>query len=120
MWIAIAANTLIFVLTVAAMVALFWVYVTFAAPASLTATWSGDVLVVEASPGSLYLVGGGRDPQWVGEGRVELRAAGVDAAYSPLGRTAIELWDTDGAVVARVAVPSREFVVILPVVVKSP
>lgn len=85
---------------------------------TLTLTWEGDTLIVAASPGSLFLVGGGRPDTYVGQELISLPAAGVDGAYTPAGRSRIEL-RANGAVVAWLPIPERERI-ILPVVVRPP
>lgn len=86
----------------------------------LTATWQRNTLVIVASPGSLYLVGGNRDDQYIGQEFVTLRASGTDAQYTPIGRTAIELRrPSDGGVIVSLPVPDKPpdvFTVILPLI----
>ena len=86
----------------------------------LEATWRANTLVIIASPGSLYLVGGDREDQYIGQELVTLPAAGVDAQYTPIGRTAIELRrPDDGGVIVSLPVPDKPppvYTVILPLI----
>jgi hypothetical protein len=84
----------------------------------LEARWTGDSLVVTASEGTVYLVGGGRPDTYVGEGIIRLPASGVDAAYTPVGRAFLELRDVDGLVVVRFPIPERRWEVRLVLVVR--
>ena len=91
---------------------------------TLLAEWQGDTLVIIASPGSLYLVGGSLEEQYIGQDHVTLPAYGVSNQYTPIGRTAIELRNSDGLVVAMLPVPPLPQVpddrrrVLLPIVVR--
>jgi len=97
----------------------------------LTATWRDSrVLVVSwhaAEPVRLYLMGGGRNDEWieragiVASGQIELPTGGVDQAEAPQYRQWIELRNANSQTVAHLAVPERppeQWVVILPIVVK--
>lgn len=87
---------------------------------SITAHWqTRDLLIVQASPGSLYLTGGYRDDQYVGQGLVTLPTGNVSIAYAPQLREAIVLKDSSGLVIAQIAIPERPpevFTVILPLI----
>jgi hypothetical protein len=74
---------------------------------TMLAEWQGNTLVVIASPGSLYLVGGDREDQYIGMEAVTLKASGVDAQYTPIGRKAIELRNNNGQVTQTLAIPEK-------------
>lgn len=89
---------------------------------TLLAEWHGNRLIVVASPGSLYLVGGGLQEQYIGQELVTLRAGNTDQQYTPIGRTAIELRNANGETIASLPVPDKPpetWIVILPIVVRS-
>jgi len=73
--------------------------------AFIVAHWDGDTLIVQASPGSLSLVGGGRDPQYIGREFVTLPASGVSIAYAPQLREGIILKDASDQIIASIPIP---------------
>lgn len=104
---------------IAAVLALLWSVAAAQTPA-IIATWQGNVLVVDSTPGALYLVGGNRGDTWVGSGHVELPAAGVDANRTPVGRTALVLKNDNGQVIQTLAIPTRVFEQRLVLIVQPP
>lgn len=74
---------------------------------TLLAEWQGNTLVVIASPGSLYLTGGNRSDQYIGQELVTLKVSGVDGQYTPIGREAIELRNSNGQVTQTLAIPEK-------------
>lgn len=88
---------------------------------AITAVWQGDNLVVSATPGSLYLVGGGLADQFIdrqGATSVELPMGGVDQGFAPQLRDALVLKNTNGEVIATLPIPLKpdRYKVILPIV----
>lgn len=102
--------------------ALLWYGLAFGQVAPhLEARWAGDSLVVTASEGCLWLVGGGLPDRWVGcKPLTVLPAAGIDHKDTPVGRAFLELRDVDGLVVVRFPIPERRWEVRLVLVVTPP
>lgn len=75
--------------------------------------WVGSTLIVTASPGSLYLIGGDRHDTYIGQGLVILPTKGIDHNRNPHTRTAIILKDNNGSIIA--ITPIR-YTVILPII----
>ena len=75
------------------------------AQAYIAAHWDGDTLIVQASPGSLYLRGGFRDDQYVGQEFVTLPAYGVSDLVTPIGRDSLILKNTSNQVIAEIPIP---------------
>lgn len=88
----------------------------------LEARWNpeGSALIITASPGCLWLTGGGLPDRWVGcKPLTVLPASGVDHKDTPVGREFLELRDADGLVVVRFPIPERRWEVILPLVARN-
>lgn len=93
------------------------------AQAELALTWQEDYLQVDYGAGQavcVWLVGGGLPDARVSagclpSGQLRLPYTGVDRAYTPLGRGAIELRGVNGLVASRALTPPSRAV--LPVVV---
>lgn len=88
---------------------------------ALSARWQADTLIVDVgAPGCLYLQQGSLET-WIGcdEPRYTLPATGVDSHRSPVGGTLILRNSRAQIETARLLVPNRLYVVILPVVVRG-
>lgn len=88
---------------------------------TLLAEWQGNTLVVAASPGSIYLVGGNRGDMYMGSEAVVMPAYGVDLNRTPINRTGLVLKNASGQVVASLPIPEKPpevYTVILPLMVR--
>jgi hypothetical protein len=92
---------------------------------ALTATWKDSRALTVSwqapEPVCIWLIGGNRHDTplpatCASSGLVELPTGGVSADYAPQLREAIELRNTNSQTVVRLAVPAREWRVILPIV----
>jgi hypothetical protein len=87
---------------------------------TIVAEWQGNTLVVIASPGSLYLVGGGYPDTYVGMEAVTLRDRNIDTHYDPTRRDALVLKNSSGQAILTLPIPDKppeQWIVILPIVV---
>lgn len=109
--------------TVALILALVWG--TAVAQPVLTLTWQPTSLLVDWSapePVCVWLVGGGLPDARVSAscvpgGQLRIPYAGVDRAYTPLGRQFVELRGVNGVVARRIlTAPGRA---VLPLIVKG-
>lgn len=88
---------------------------------TLLAEWQGNTLIVAASPGSIYLVGGDRGDMYMGSEAVVMPAYGVDLNRTPINRTGLVLKNASGQVVASLPIPEKPpevYTVILPIMVR--
>ena len=88
---------------------------------TLIAEWQGNTLVVAASPGSIYLLGGNRGDMYMGSEAVVMPAYGVDLNRTPINRTGLVLKNASGQVIASLPIPEKPpdvYTVILPLMVR--
>jgi hypothetical protein len=88
---------------------------------TLLAEWQGDYLLVTASAGSVYLVGGNRGDSYMGSGTIVMPAYGVDINRTPINRTGLILKNASGQVIASLPIPEKPpevYTVILPLMVR--